>query len=55
MSCIIQSISTTPPSDEWRCKICYQSELPLVTLCECEGSIGYVHEHCITQWLRLKL
>ena len=29
--------------------------MPLVTLCECTGSIAYVHEDCILDWIALKM
>jgi E3 ubiquitin-protein ligase DOA10 len=28
---------------------------PLVTLCECAGSMAYVHEECILDWISLKM
>lgn len=37
--------------NELRCKICFETSKPLVSCCECAGSIGYVHENCLLEWM----
>jgi hypothetical protein len=39
------------------CRICFggAEEHPLVRACECAGSLQYVHEHCLVQWLERRL
>lgn len=44
-----------PENEESRCRICYEEHKPLINLCECSGSIGYVHEGCILDWITKKL
>jgi len=44
-----------PPPKE--CRICRQSgdaEMPLFRPCRCDGSIRYVHEACLEQWISRK-
>ena len=36
------------------CKICYSGEednTPLIKPCLCKGSVKYVHQHCLQQWI----
>jgi E3 ubiquitin-protein ligase MARCH6 len=40
---------------EMQCKICYLKTTPLLRLCNCKGSIGFVHEECILKWVTRKL
>ena len=43
------------PNHEEICRICYapSSELdPLVTPCQCQGSLKYVHLGCLREWIR---
>lgn len=44
-----------PP--EPMCKICLSSENPesLVSPCKCSGSLAYVHQHCLKQWIYKRL
>lgn len=41
-------------SSESRCKICFYTEEspenPLLSPCECSGSVGWVHLDCLAQW-----
>lgn len=32
------------------CKFCYESDGELVNVCECKGSLGYVHIKCLKEW-----
>lgn len=34
-----------------KCRICHEESLPLVKVCQCLGSLAYVHEGCIKQWI----
>ncbi|KAH6948263.1 hypothetical protein HPB50_023314 [Hyalomma asiaticum] len=36
------------------CRICFfgDSEQPLLDLCECRGTIGFVHRDCLEQWIQ---
>lgn len=37
------------------CRICFQSdEALLVQPCDCRGSLAYVHEECIKNWILMK-
>ena len=38
------------------CKICYNGseEEPLLSPCNCSGSIKYVHQSCLMKWLRAR-
>ena len=44
-----------PEDNEVKCRICYEETMPLVTLCDCTGSIGYCHEDCILDWIAMKM
>jgi len=35
--------------------MCFDTKRPLLKLCGCSGSIGYVHESCILGWITIKL
>jgi hypothetical protein len=37
-----------------RCRLCYEGEedSPLVQPCACNGSMKWIHEHCLEQWRR---
>jgi len=32
------------------CKFCYESDGELVNVCNCKGSLGYVHIKCLNEW-----
>src|SRR3990167_7919241 len=34
------------------CRICMENKPPLISPCNCKGSIKYVHKECITKWLK---
>lgn len=34
------------------CRICYEPE-HLISVCQCDGTAGYVHLHCIQKWLHI--
>ena len=38
------------------CKICYNGneEEPLLSPCNCSGSIKYVHQSCLMKWLKAR-
>lgn len=48
-------IIDNPEIEEIRCRICYEESKPLITLCECSGTIGFVHEDCILDWITKKM
>ena len=48
-------IPFNPEIEEQRCRICYEESKPLITLCECSGTIAYVHEDCILDWITKKM
>lgn len=33
------------------CRICLEEEGPFVHPCDCKGSAGYVHQHCLNRWI----
>ena len=39
--------------DDKLCKICYRSGKCLVSPCNCEGSIKYIHKHCLLKWMKI--
>lgn len=41
--------------EDARCRICYLTVKPLITICECSGSIEYVHEDCVIDWITHKM
>lgn len=34
------------------CRICFESNGTLCSLCECKGTMEYVHEECLNEWMR---
>lgn len=58
-SLALDSPSSKHPSgtqdEDYRCRICYDHNRPLVSVCECSGSIAYVHEDCILDWITKKI
>lgn len=45
----------SPPVDDRQCRVCRGEatpEAPLFYPCHCSGSIKYVHEDCLVEWLR---
>jgi E3 ubiquitin-protein ligase DOA10 len=47
-------MSTSFPTDEDICRVCRSqgtSEQPLFYPCKCNGSIRYIHESCLKEWL----
>ena len=37
------------------CRICHcegEPDLPLISPCICSGSLKYVHQHCLQQWIK---
>jgi E3 ubiquitin-protein ligase MARCH6 len=50
----VNSFEETTEEDEDVCRICRtsgDSENPLFYPCACSGSIKYVHQDCLLQWL----
>jgi hypothetical protein len=33
------------------CRICYEADPPLYYPCKCDGSIKWIHEECLLQWI----
>lgn len=40
---------------EIRCRICHENTGMLVSVCNCSGSIGFVHDSCILDWMTKKI
>lgn len=36
------------------CRICYQSDGALIEPCSCKGTIAFMHNHCLEEWLEVK-
>jgi len=36
------------------CRICFEPDPPLFHPCKCDGSIKWIHEECLFQWIRLR-
>ena len=34
------------------CRICLEEEGPFVDVCNCKGSSKYVHEKCLSHWIK---
>jgi hypothetical protein len=39
--------------EEKICKICYGSGRCLISPCNCEGSIGFIHKRCLLKWIKI--
>ncbi|XP_067828480.1 E3 ubiquitin-protein ligase MARCH8 [Heptranchias perlo] len=49
------SQTSVSPSDQDICRICHcegDDEGPLITPCHCTGSLRYVHQACLQQWIK---
>ncbi|KAF5921983.1 hypothetical protein HPG69_015433 [Diceros bicornis minor] len=52
------SLLCGPPRNDWlssRCRICHcegDDESPLITPCHCTGSLHFVHQACLQQWIK---
>lgn len=55
VSSLSGKITENPEVEENRCRICYEEAKPLITLCECSGTIAFVHEECILDWITKKM
>jgi len=38
-------------ADEKMCRICLETDGDLINVCNCKGSIGFVHKECIETWI----
>mmetsp|Transcript_21415 Transcript_21415/g.31833 ORF Transcript_21415/g.31833 Transcript_21415/m.31833 type:complete len:987 (-) Transcript_21415:81-3041(-) len=50
----VDSSDSDPETDQIRCRICHSSSGVLYRPCACSGSIAYVHQECLMQWLTVK-
>lgn len=53
-------IIENPEEDQYfeednRCRICYDTARPLISVCSCAGSMTFVHEDCILDWITKKI
>ncbi|CAL8367963.1 unnamed protein product [Gadus morhua 'NCC'] len=49
------SRTSVTPSNQDICRICHcegDEESPLITPCHCTGSLRYVHQSCLQQWIK---
>lgn len=46
---------SSSPEEYLRCRICYDVARPLVSVCDCSGTMAYVHEDCILDWIMKKI
>ncbi len=56
--CHINGISESflnPEIETARCRICLDEGKTLMKLCECSGSIAYVHQDCIIEWIEARI
>lgn len=35
------------------CRICYEDEDELITPCQCDGTMAFVHKECIERWIEI--
>lgn len=54
----LKSIRNTAASSEETCKICWGGDCdgsnPLISACQCDGSMRLIHLNCLRQWIREK-
>uniref|UniRef100_A0ACB8ECF3 E3 ubiquitin-protein ligase march8 n=1 Tax=Sphaerodactylus townsendi TaxID=933632 RepID=A0ACB8ECF3_9SAUR len=53
--CARFSRASTTPSNRDICRICHcegDEESPLITPCHCTGSLHFVHQSCLQQWIK---
>uniref|UniRef100_A0A8C9URU2 RING-type E3 ubiquitin transferase n=1 Tax=Spermophilus dauricus TaxID=99837 RepID=A0A8C9URU2_SPEDA len=49
------SRTSVTPSNQDICRICHcegDDESPLITPCHCTGSLHFVHQACLQQWIK---
>ena len=34
-----------------KCRICFESNNPLIVPCDCKGSIRFIHQECLKTWI----
>ena len=50
-------ISFRDPTDDRFCRICYDDSediSPLLSPCGCSGTMKFVHDHCLREWIKVK-
>jgi E3 ubiquitin-protein ligase DOA10 len=55
LNSVVTDRPTTPT--KWSCRICYEEETEehkLISPCLCTGSVQYMHECCLKEWLKAK-
>ena len=50
-----QKFIDNPEDEEIKCRICYDFTRPLISVCDCSGTIAFVHEDCILDWITKKI
>jgi len=50
---IIDELSELESNEDIKeCRICLESYGELISICNCNGSLKYVHQNCIEEWIR---
>lgn len=52
LKCPVTINNPLTDNEEVFCRICYDSKGELYQVCECNGSIKYIHKNCLIQWIR---
>ncbi len=58
-----QTVAQTPSPAKYEfspCKICLQDDIadlnnPMITPCQCSGSMRYIHLNCLRQWIKQRI
>ena len=50
-----ETIFVNEKDEDLKCRICYDNSRPLISVCDCSGSIGLVHDVCILDWMAKKI
>ena len=48
----LSTINNELANDNNICRICLESSGNLISVCNCDGSLKYVHEKCILRWIK---
>jgi E3 ubiquitin-protein ligase DOA10 len=50
-----EEIELDIPKEEELCRICFiQTDTPLFHPCKCNGTMKFVHENCLMNWINVK-
>ena len=54
----VKAVERKPDSNPDACRICFEhrqkEKNPLISICNCTGSVKFIHLNCLKQWLKTK-